>query len=130
MIRNHRSESGNITFVVAGVLVAVGLLFVASLAIARAAIERSATQSAADAVALAGAGGDRSEADRVANANAVRIVSYLESDRAVEATVQLTDGDQTASARAEQGQTSHPVTIDVWIPVDENSAAGSTGRSP
>jgi hypothetical protein len=130
MIRNQRSESGNTTFVVAGVLVAVGLLFVASLAIARAAIERSATQSAADAVALAGAGGGRTEADRVASANAVRIVTYIESDRAVEATVQLAQGDLTASARAERGQTSQPVIIDVWIPIEENAAGGSTGGSP
>jgi Flp pilus assembly protein TadG len=119
MIRKYRSESGNTTFVVAGVVVAIGLLYVASLAVARAAIERSEAQSAADAVALAGAGGDRTEADRVASANGSRVVSYTESDRAVEVIVQMDHRDQIASARAERGENSQPVTIDVWVPIDE-----------
>jgi Putative Flp pilus-assembly TadE/G-like len=124
MFRN-RSESGNATLVVAGVVTAIGMLFVASLAIARAAIERSEAQSGADAVALAGAGGDRADADRVAKANAVTVTAFSDTDTAVEVTVRRLDGDQVASARAERGQTARPITIDVWVPITDEPPDGS-----
>jgi Putative Flp pilus-assembly TadE/G-like len=118
MFRSN-SESGNATLVVAGVVTAVGLLFVASLSVARAAIERSEAQSAADAVALAGAGGDRADADRVAKANKVTVTAFADSDTAVEVTVRRLEGDQAASARAERGEMVRPVTIDVWVPIPD-----------
>jgi Putative Flp pilus-assembly TadE/G-like len=118
MRRKSRSEWGNTTFVVAGVVVAVGLLFVASLSIARAVIERSKAQSGADAVALAGAGGGRDDADRVAFSNAVQVVAWTASDRAVEVTVELIGTHQFASARAERQDDNRPVTISFWVPVE------------
>jgi hypothetical protein len=120
------SERGSATFALCGVVVALGLVFVASLAIARAARERSEAQSAADAVALAGAGSGRAVANRVAEANRVEIVEWTESVDAVQVVVALGKADagsaggydQTASARAERTERAGPVTIDVWIPLE------------
>ncbi len=117
-MNRRNSESGNVTFVVAGVVIAVGLLFVASLPIARAVIERSRAQSGADAVALAGSGGGREDADRVAAANAVQIVAWVASENAVEVTVELIGTDQLASARGERQEDNRPVTISFWVPVE------------
>ena len=129
MARVVRSESGNTTFVVAGVLVALALLFVASLAVARAAIGVSRAQSGADAVALAGAGGDRADADRVASAPESKVVAYRESDSAVEVTVQLIGSDQRASARAERGDTARPVTLEMWVPVTTTTKTTKTTKT-
>ena len=115
-------ERGSTVFVLTGVVVAIGLLFVASLQIARAAIERSDAQIGADAVALAGAGADRATASRVAQENGVRITQWSESDAGVEVSVVLLGGDQTASARAERTTRERPIVVDVWIPIDDSVA--------
>ena len=117
-------ERGSTVFALTGVVVAVGLLFVASLQIARAAIERSDAQIGADAVALAGAGADRATASRVAQENGVRITQWSESDAGVEVTVVLLGADQSASARAERTTRERPIVVDVWIPVDDGVATG------
>lgn len=103
---------------------AIGLLFVASLGIARAALERSDAQAGADAVALAGAQDDRATATKVAKHNGVRIVEWVESDDSVEVTVELERAQQQASARAERGLRSGPITIDVWLPIEDGESAG------
>lgn len=116
-------ERGSTVFVLTGVVVAIGLLFVASLQIARAVIERGDAQIGADAVALAGAGADRATASRVAQENDVRITQWSESDAGVEVTVELLRGEQRASARAERTTRERPIVVDVWIPVDDSVAA-------
>jgi hypothetical protein len=119
--RRHRSEFGSTVFVLAGVVVVIGLIFVASLQVARAAIERSDSQVGADAVALAGAGADLATARQVASENGVRITEWTESDVAVEVTVTLLGTDQQASARAQRGTRPKPIVVDVWIPVEDPS---------
>lgn len=121
LFRNYPiSERGNTTFVLGGVVVVIGVLFVASLGVARAAYERSDAQAGADAVALAGAQGDRAAATLVAARNGVHIVKWNESSDSVEVTVVLERANQHASARAERAWSNGPITIDIWIPIEND----------
>ena len=109
-------ERGNVTFVMAGVVLAVGLCFVSMLRIARAAIEVSTAQSAADAVALAAAVGGTDAANRVAAQNSVRLVRLDSSPPDVVVTVALIDGGQEATAKAEaDSDERRPIQIEYWV---------------
>jgi predicted MarR family transcription regulator len=61
-------------------------------------VHRQQAQSAADAAALAGVNGGRSESAALASANDAALVTWSRNGRRVTVTVRV--GDQTATARA------------------------------
>lgn len=98
----RRGTRGQATPLWAIVLVLAALLLVPVAMLARATIERAEAQSAADAVALAGAlaagGTGEAEARQVAARNGADLESYRRSGDTVEVTVVV--GGRRASARA------------------------------
>lgn len=94
----RRGSRGQATPLWAIVLVLAALLLVPVTLLARATLDRADAQSAADAVALAGALAGEDEARAIALANGARVDSYVEDGDAVEVTVIV--GDRRATARA------------------------------
>lgn len=96
----RREDRGQATPLWAIVLVLAALLLVPVALLGRATIERSRAQTAADAVALAGALDGEAEARIVASWNHARLESYRADGDVVEVTVVV--GGRRATARAER----------------------------
>ncbi|HZN13651.1 MAG TPA: hypothetical protein VFB78_05245 [Acidimicrobiales bacterium] len=99
----RRSERGQVAPLIAVLVVAAGFCCVVVVRFGVAAVDRAGARTAADAIALAGAGGGRAAADDVARANAGRIVDYDATGRDVKVRAQVRDAAATAKARREAG---------------------------
>lgn len=93
-----RRQQGNITIVMAALLVLAALLAAGAARLGVAAAGRAAAQAAADAVALAAAAEGSGVAERIAAANDAEILDLEHHDD--EVTVTIMRGGHTARARA------------------------------
>lgn len=94
----ERTDRGQALPLVAIVMVFAGIACLVVGHVAGAATERGRAKTAADAVALAGAGGGEAAARQVASANGARLVRYRENGD--ETTVEVAVGRARAGSRA------------------------------
>lgn len=102
---NHGQRGQTIALVPAGLLLAA-LVLAGLTRLGVHLVERSQVQTAADAVALAGAAGGRAEATAVAAANRAELISFERRGQAVQVVVER-DG-RTATATAERYRPQDP----------------------
>jgi len=100
LLRRDRRDGGQVVPLVLAVMVVVGAVMIALTHLGATATQRARAQTAADAAALAGAAEGRSAAEKLANANGARLVSYRDVGSDVIVTVAVEDVPATARARA------------------------------
>ncbi len=98
-MKEHERDSGQTVPLVAVVLVTLALVAVLVARVGGKATEQAQARTAADAAALAGVRGSRSEAEAIAAANGAVLARYQETDGVVSVEVRV--GDSRAAARAQ-----------------------------
>ncbi len=96
---HHAGERGQALPLMAGVVALVAVLALGVVRVGEVVTDRARAHTAADAAALAGASGGRSEAEEVAADNGGELVGFVRRGSEVEVTVRVSDMEAVARAR-------------------------------